>query len=173
MRTGRPPKPTALKILEGNPGKRALPKEEPHGTQGAPEMPRGLSKRAKTAWGALAPALEGLKVITHEDRMALELLCEAYAEWRSATSIIQRRGHTFTSRKVLGEKADGTLIISEYVQVRPEVAIQQNAWKRVLSGLQEFGLTPAARVRVKVVPTKEAADPLAQLLAQRAARRGA
>jgi hypothetical protein len=29
MRTGRPPKPTALKLMTGNPGRRPLPKDEP------------------------------------------------------------------------------------------------------------------------------------------------
>lgn len=36
---GRPPKPTAIKELEGNPGKRPLNKNEPKPKQTAPKCP--------------------------------------------------------------------------------------------------------------------------------------
>lgn len=45
---GRPPKPTAIKELEGNPGKRPLNKNEPKKPkQGAPKCPSWLEPDAK------------------------------------------------------------------------------------------------------------------------------
>ncbi len=46
---GRPPKPTALKLLQGNPGKRPLPKGEPRPPVGC-EPPANLTKRARGVW---------------------------------------------------------------------------------------------------------------------------
>ena len=47
---GRKPKPTAIKILEGNPGKRQLNKYEPSPDKLAPECPDWLSEEAKAEW---------------------------------------------------------------------------------------------------------------------------
>ena len=40
---GRPPKPTYLKVLEGNPGKRPLNENEPKPKPSAPKCPAWLS----------------------------------------------------------------------------------------------------------------------------------
>ena len=55
---GRPPKPTALKILEGNRGKRALNTDEPKPKSGAPKCPSFLSPEAKKEWRRIVRALE-------------------------------------------------------------------------------------------------------------------
>ena len=44
---GRKPKPTAIKVLEGNPGKRALNEMEPQPEKKAPKCPVWLDKEAK------------------------------------------------------------------------------------------------------------------------------
>lgn len=44
---GRKPKPTALKILEGNPGKRKLNAKEPTPLKKAPKCPAWLDAEAK------------------------------------------------------------------------------------------------------------------------------
>ena len=44
---GRKPKPTAIKKLEGNPGKRKLNKNEPVPAKGMPECPDWLLPEAK------------------------------------------------------------------------------------------------------------------------------
>lgn len=48
---GRKPKPTKLKILEGNPGKQRLPKGEPMPDTEMPEAPEHLDKYAREEWG--------------------------------------------------------------------------------------------------------------------------
>ena len=47
---GRKPKPTALKELEGNPGKRPLNDREPKPEKKAPPCPKWLNDDAKKEW---------------------------------------------------------------------------------------------------------------------------
>ena len=51
---GRKPKPTALKVLEGNPGKRPLNLFEPTPEDKMPECPDWLEDEAKAEWDRLA-----------------------------------------------------------------------------------------------------------------------
>jgi len=156
--TGRHPKPTALKLLTGNPGKRALPDAEPRPPVAAPVKPPWMTDRiAICAWKELAPLLEGMKIVTEADRKGLELLCDAYAEWRRARAVVQTEGMTYET-----ENSTGGAVIKP----RPEVCIASNAWLRVSRMLQEFGLTPAARARVKVEKPAEV-DPMEEFLSRR------
>lgn len=47
---GRKPKPTAVKVLEGNPGKRSLNTAEPKPEKKAPRCPSWLEDEAKKEW---------------------------------------------------------------------------------------------------------------------------
>lgn len=78
---GRPPKPTALKLLQGNPGKRRIPKGEPKPKIGA-EAPAWLGKRARKFWDNLAPQLVGIRVLTEVDAQALAVLCTLLVEFQ-------------------------------------------------------------------------------------------
>ena len=51
---GRKPTPTALKVLEGNPGKRKLNDNEPRPEKKAPSCPKWLEPEAKKEWRRLA-----------------------------------------------------------------------------------------------------------------------
>jgi len=54
----RRPKPTALKQLAGNPGKRPLNFSEPRFDPGPITVPRQLGKLARVEWRRLAPLLQ-------------------------------------------------------------------------------------------------------------------
>ena len=69
---GRKPKPTALKLLEGNPGKRPLNGREPVPPRAALKCPAWLLPEAKKEWKRLAPALEAMGVLTMADLTAFE-----------------------------------------------------------------------------------------------------
>lgn len=155
---GRRPKPTALKIVSGNPGKRKLNAQEPEAAIGTPAMPNHLTKRAKEAWERIAPELEAMRVLTLPDGPALELLCDAYAEWRAARAVVTKRGATYRAFTKNGYM----------MRVRPEVAIASDAWRRIKAMLVEFGLTPAARSKVNAQP-EQAVDPFESFLGQKKA----
>lgn len=85
---GRKPKPTALKILEGNPGKRPLNENEPIPPKGNIKCPTWLLPEAKKEWKRLAPSLEAMGVLTMADLTAFEGYCQAYARWKEAEAFI-------------------------------------------------------------------------------------
>jgi P27 family predicted phage terminase small subunit len=134
-RRGPAPKPTQQKKLEGNPGRRKLPKNEPQPKDGAPPCPAFLDGPARSEWKRIVPELLRLKLLTIVDRAALAAYCQNWSRWAKAEGVIGKLGMTFTS--------DGGM-----VRKRPEVGIAAEAMKLMRSFLIEFGLTPAARTRV-------------------------
>lgn len=78
---GRKPKPTALKMLAGNPGKRPLPKDEPK-VSGIAEKPAWLSEEAAKVWVELAPRTAALGLLSQHDAEQFGVLCTLAAEFR-------------------------------------------------------------------------------------------
>ena len=70
---GPPKKPTKLRILEGNPSKRPLPKNEPEPDPTMPECPDWLMDDAKEEWNRVAPELHRIGLRTVGDVAACEL----------------------------------------------------------------------------------------------------
>lgn len=132
---GRTPKPTALKIIAGNPGKRPLNKREPQ-----PDIlqdlapPAHLTPAAAEVWNEFAGKLSAVRVLTELDALALEMACNAIALYRQA--IQQMDGNQVAMTR------DGGLAKS------PWVAVQAEAYKQAIALLRDFGMTPAARSRV-------------------------
>ena len=149
---GRKPKPTALKLLEGNPGKRPLNKREPTPPKGRITCPDWLEPEAKKEWKRLAPSLEAMGVLTVTDTMAFAGYCQAYARWKEAEEFISKHGSIFKTP-------------SGYVQQVPQVSIAQQNLKIMQSFCSEFGLTPATRSRIAAATDdSEDDDPMASLL---------
>ena len=67
---GRKPKPTALKMLEGNPGGRPLNTKEPKPEKKAPRCPSWLEDEAKKEWKRMAKVLENMGLLTEMDMAA-------------------------------------------------------------------------------------------------------
>ena len=89
---GQKTQPTTLKILRGNPGKRALPKNEPQPAHGFPPCPEHLTPMAREAWKLFSVQLESAGVGTVLDATALELLCTSYALYRDAAEQVAKYG---------------------------------------------------------------------------------
>ena len=152
---GRPPVPSKLKVLRGTDQPCRMNKREPQAEAGAPACPAWLSPKAKRAWKEIVGILGGMKILAKADRKALEMLCDAYAEYRDARAVVSKQGATYEAETVAG----GTMI-----RPRPEVAIAADAWRRVKGMLTEFGLTPASRSRVHVPEKGENKSPFAEFL---------
>ena len=134
--------PTRLKLLRGNPGKRAISKREPHPRQETPRCPVWLRPEAKKFWKQIVPELRRLGVLTVVDGPALAGLCQTYARWRVAEEFIAKHGECYPLR---GE--NGSI---RYMQQFPQVSISRNLLHQLRGLYQEFGLTPASRTRVEV-----------------------
>lgn len=135
---GRKPKPTQLKLVAGNPGKRALPKKEPKAQKAIDLMPPlNLSEAARAHWHQVALQLSAAGILTELDCHALALYCEAFARWVSATQKL---------------RVDGLVITSEsgYACQSPYLPIANKAFDQMLKLMAEFGMTPSSRSRVEV-----------------------
>ena len=149
--SGRKPKPTAIKELEGNPGKRALNKNEPRPEKKAPRCPTWLEAEAKKEWKRLAKQMELLGILTEMDMTAFAGYCQSYARWKEAEEFISKHGTIVKTP-------------SGYWQQVPQVSIAQTNLKLMLRFSEEFGLTPSSRSRIAVAEVTEADDPMELLL---------
>ena len=148
---GPPPVPTAIKRIRGNPGRYPLPQDEPKPPRGVPEAPEHLSELARKAWEGFAAVLDGMNVLTQADQGSLEALCECYAE-----AVELRRDVALNGRFQVVVKADGGTV----ERLRPAYTALAEADKRLRNWMHDFGLTPAARTRLKAAP-KPPEDPAA------------
>lgn len=89
---GRKPKPTAVKVLEGNPGKRPLNMFEPTPDKVAPECPDWLNEEAKAEWDRLVDKMVELGTLTEMDMAAFAGYCQSYARWKEAEEFIEKHG---------------------------------------------------------------------------------
>lgn len=132
---GRKPTPTAIKELEGNPGRRQLNKNEPKPDKKAPSCPKWLEPEAKKEWRRLAKKMEALGVLTEVDMAAFAGYCQAYARWKEAEEFISKHGTIVKTP-------------SGYWQQVPQVSIAQQYLKTMNRLAEQFGLTPSSRSRI-------------------------
>lgn len=130
-------KPTALKILEGNPGKRPLPKNEPKPKPTAPKCPSNISRKAKAEWKRIAPKLERIGILTEIDGSALAAYCQAYSRWVEAEEKLKDEDLTVTT-------ANGNVLQNPLVNIANKQMLLMHRY------LTEFGMTPSSRTRIQV-----------------------
>lgn len=183
--SGRRPLPTKLKKLRGNAGKRKLNDAEPQPDAGEPEMPPGLLPLAQAEWRRIVPELLRLEVLSKIDGKALAGYCMAYARWMQAEADVAKYGLTIEEpvvdtvtgqQRFLGEgisvSGDGDLIRTGRPLFRlkrnPAISVSHDAQKLMKSFLVEFGMTPAARTRLRVEKSEKSEDPLEALMKRNA-----
>jgi len=138
---GHKPKPTHLKLLEGNPGKRAINGAEPQPARGIPTCPAHLSPPAKAEWKRLAQDLHRIGLLTLVDRGALAAYCQSWGRWVEAERKLQE------TPPLLKTPAG-------YVQISPWLTIANKERELMARYMGELGLTPSSRSRLAVqIPT--------------------
>ena len=143
-RRGPPPKPTKLKLLAGNPGKRPLNHREPQPRRTAPRCPTWLGMEARAVWKRMVPELRRMGVLTVIDGEALAAFCQTYARWRRAEAFLEKHGDVYPLRDENGRV--------RYMQQFPQVAIARSLLLVLKTFYQEFGMTPSARTRIEIEP---------------------
>lgn len=140
---GRKPKPTAQKVLEGNPGKRRLTVGEPRpGASQVRRMPRGLSPRAQELWHRLADDMADLGMFSDVDIPAFMLMAEHYAVARAALAIVTEDGMTVVDENGLARK-------------HPLLQVFRDNSTAFRAYATEFGMTPSSRARLVARPEGE------------------
>lgn len=149
-RGGRPPKPTSLKVLNGNPGRRPLNKKEPKPKKGIPPCPQYLNTEARKEWKRISKQLFDLGLLTEIDRTALASYCIAFERWQHAEAKI-------TSENLVMVTKTGYPIQNPYLCIANKAMEQMKGW------LSEFGMTPSSRSRV-TSSKEEETDPMEAFL---------
>jgi P27 family predicted phage terminase small subunit len=149
---GRKPKPTALKVLEGNPGNRKLNKNEPKPNALVSPCPDWLEDEAKAEWERTGKVLAQTGVLTEVDTTAFAGYCQAYARWKEAEEYLTENGSIVRTP-------------NGYLQQVPQVSIAQTNLKIVLKFCEQFGLTPSSRSRIVTNnSTEDTTDEMEKLL---------
>ncbi|MDB5848574.1 MAG: hypothetical protein JWP29_2326 [Rhodoferax sp.] len=148
------PKPSALKVLEGNPGKRALnlsdglnPRIE------IPSAPKHLGIEARKEWKRVTPILEELGLISGLDRAALGLYCQAVGRLSELETAFNGLVDVHVSKGKLYAEA----VYAASYAITPNGFAQQSVIVQLLKShreqvnryLMHFGMSPAARARVQ------------------------
>jgi P27 family predicted phage terminase small subunit len=133
---GARPKPTAIKILQGNPGKRPLNMDEPK-PRGTPTCPKFLDKIAKQEWKRISKELTVCGLLTAVDRAALTGYCLCWSRLARAEAHVQNLGEIVRT-------ATGDVIPNPWLGVVNRCLDQMRKY------LIEFGMTPASRSRIHI-----------------------
>lgn len=136
---GRPPVPSALKLLAGNPGKRPISQDEPTLPLAEPRCPDHLDEVAQNEWKRIVPLLMRMRVLTEADEIQLANLCQTYSTMIKAQGELQRLGMLHKTK-------------SGFVQANPLFGVVMKCLSAISKISSEFGLSPAARVRLHAPP---------------------
>lgn len=130
-----------LKLVGATPGRtpgtdsggRPLP-ETPAFERRTPTKPADLSPVASAMWDEIVRELDKAQLLKPIDSFALQVGCETFARWHTAKSARLKAG-------VLAKTSQG-VGVSPLVRVETEASRDFRAW------CAEFGLTPAAEVKL-------------------------
>lgn len=134
---GRIPKPTAVKLLQGNPGKRRINGREPKPPGSMPDCPDYLAPEAKAEWARIPSILNQTGLLTQVDRTLMAGYCQTYARWVEAER--KRTETPLNLRTPAG-----------YIQQSPWLSISNKQLELMAKYMTELGLTPASRSRLAI-----------------------
>jgi len=149
MRTGRKPKPTNLKILQGNKHKERINLNEPKFDKTMPECPAYLTGTARKIWKEKAKELHGAGVLTVVDNNALATYCALFSRFLSLEADIKTEG-TVVVKKGIDKNGE---VVELDTKINPKVVEARLTVQQVRQISTEFGMTPSSRSRIQVGST--------------------
>jgi P27 family predicted phage terminase small subunit len=157
MAAGRKPKPIALRLLEGNPGKRAIngasPKPPPLRVALPPDW---FTESHLNKWNRLSPMLQNLGLLTEADYEALVRYVDFLVDYESTLQLTMRSRpmlpiYEYVKNVTPNEKGE----MVETTQRRVKCYVQNPAYgmkKSISEHLLRiegcFGMTPSDRARL-------------------------
>lgn len=138
---GRKPIPTAMKKINGNPGKRPLNDSEPTPPKGEPDMPEHLNETGREAWLWLSEMLGVMGLLAESDRAIMSLYCDTWSEYVDAREKVNTYGMVLLSK-------GGVPYMSPYMMAESMLK------KQLTQYLGELGLSPSSRSRLHVTKMK-------------------
>lgn len=131
MPAGRPRKPTAKKILEGDQPCRINRNEPKPAPGGVGPPPLHLRDKERAAWRYFVAMLEPMGVLSSADAAALAILCVNHALWIKARDEIDREGLSVPTQFS--------------TKPHPMIAVANRCEATMAKILAQFGMTPSAR----------------------------
>ena len=128
---GPAPKPTKLRLVEGNRGHKKINKREPKPVIAIPRCPAHLSADAKREWNRVSVMLFKFGLVSRIDRANLAAYCQAWADLVQAERKLRKIG-----------KVDNHKQQNVWMQIR------NMAEKRMQVSAAKFGMSPADRVNL-------------------------
>lgn len=105
-----------------------------------PHKPNNLDPQASELWDDIVPTLDRTQVLAVIDRAALIRLVNTWSLVIALEDDCKEHGHVERWTGIKGEQLS---------QIRPEARLLDQAERRLIVLLAQFGLTPAARSRVR------------------------
>ena len=154
MKPGTKPKPTQLKLIEGNRGKRPLNRKEARTIPALPAPPPHLTADALEEWHRVAHWLHQIGLLSEVDRAALAAYAQSYGRWVQAERAIAKMAEK--------DQLTGGLMIKttngNAIQ-NPLVGTANKAAADMMRYAAEFGMTPSARTRIAAEAPEDSEDP--------------
>jgi P27 family predicted phage terminase small subunit len=132
-KTGRKNKPTMLRLLDGNAGRRPLNKDEPQPPRiFKPRAPNGFTKPEKSKWHQVCKRLAASRLLTIADLDAVEIYVRNWCWMMDARADILANG------KMIKMKSGGKIHNPSYGYYKFSLGVCRSLQS-------EFGMTPSAR----------------------------
>jgi P27 family predicted phage terminase small subunit len=152
---GPKPKPTRLKLVTGNPGRRPLNDREAKPRTVIPDPPEILKGDALVEWHRITLLLADVGLIAKLDRAVIAAYCQAWARWVECERQLVTTG-------LIIKAANGFPMYSPYLTAANKALDQV----RQLS--EQIGLSGSARSRIKASDAPGDADAAEDFLRGRA-----
>ncbi len=150
----RRPKPTKLKILQGNPGNRKLNHDEPQPKEDLFHCPDWFDNEHQAVWKyAIDHAPAG--VLGSIDREVLTVWVVSNVMHQKATQL-QAKLDAGSNLPMITKNTAGNAVVSPYVHI-----INKQALIMIKAGA-EMGFTPSSRTRLTVKKDSDESNPFAR-----------
>lgn len=137
---GPAPKPTAVRLLEGNPGRLKINENEPKPrSYETYEPPSDLSEDGVIIWKHLSKELGRMGLLTIIDLEPFHRYVKLLCEYREVDRLIQGKYMLPVRRE------DGSI---KFMMQNPMLSIRNKMVAELNRAEQQFGMTPSARARM-------------------------
>lgn len=145
---GRRPKPTGIRLVEGNKGKRGYNQNEPQYKVRLSTPPEILDEVGMKEWNRVGKLLTAFKVLTEGDMAVFAAYCFSYQEWIRLCKIIREK-----ELSALVQKSPNGMMMESAISTAAS-----KYYKQMLKAAVELGLTPSSRSRINADNTGGMSD---------------
>jgi len=162
---GQNRKSTTLHVLQGSfRADRHGDRQTPDPPSGRPDKPAPLTGEAAEEWDRMVTRLEVTQTLARVDDAALYQYCLLFAEGEMLRLEYGRLAALAKSLRAQLKKVEGAELVALVAQIVPIEQLKARLTQQLRQGhmairqyLVEFGMTPSARTRVKVLGAKSGA----------------